>query len=416
MRCVGLIAAVVVVAVPAPTTATVPIVDGERGSFELGGYVRTLSGIVNYNRLDIADVDPDIDDPFAGQNVGVVRLEWGATIGEHVVLDLHDRIAWNVSSLDSDLLQGGTGLGVGVSGVPERNVDLSTMILDGTGTQMEHDVDRLALRLYLDRADIVLGRQAITWGNSMLFPVADLWTQFSPFELDTTEKRGIDAARVMLSPSFTTAIDFVIADRGDVEDLSGGVRVTTYLDRGDFYALAAKTYDEVVAGVGYTHDFEKLGVRGEVLLPVDYDDAEVDVPRATAGLDWMKGDWVLSVEYHHNGAGAEPDEEYLEHATTDDVLARREVYLMGRDYLGATCMWQATDLLSFSLTSITNLRDPSAVVAPAGTWSVAQDVDLSAGAFVALGEGPEWATFPLAIDSEFGAAPDLYYLQLAAYF
>ncbi len=54
--------------------------------------------------------------------------------------------------------------------------------------------------------------------------------------------------------------------------------------------------------------------------------------------------------------------------------------------------------------------------APAGTWSVAQDVDLSAGAFVALGEGPEWATFPLAIDSEFGAAPDLYYLQLAAYF
>jgi len=41
------------------------------------------------------------------------------------------------------------------------------------------------LHLYLDQFDVTLGRQAITWGVAKLFPSADLWSQFSPFELDT---------------------------------------------------------------------------------------------------------------------------------------------------------------------------------------------------------------------------------------
>jgi len=93
-----------------------------------------------------------------------------------------------------------SAVGFGVSVIPGRRWDLSTQFVEQDRLRVWHDIDRLSLTWYSDFADITAGRQAITWGISNVYPVADLWAQFSPFELDTEEKPGIDAVRILKYP------------------------------------------------------------------------------------------------------------------------------------------------------------------------------------------------------------------------
>ncbi len=62
-------------------------------------------------------------------------------------------------------------------------------------------------------------------GISNIFPIADLWAQFSPFELDTEEKPGADAVRALHDPASGLEWDIVVADRGtnriDPEPIAG---------------------------------------------------------------------------------------------------------------------------------------------------------------------------------------------------
>ncbi len=111
-------------------------------------------------------------------------------------------------------------MGFGVSVIPGRRWDLSSVFVDQERLRVWHDVDRLSLTWYNDVADVTVGRQAITWGISNVYPVADLWAQFSPFELDTEEKPGIDAVRVLSYPGQRLELDAVVADRGSVQRLS----------------------------------------------------------------------------------------------------------------------------------------------------------------------------------------------------
>lgn len=257
-------------------------------------------------------------------------------------------------------------LGFGVSAVPTR-WDLESVLVDRELLRVAHDVDRLALTVYMPLADVTIGRQAVTWGWATLFPVADLWSRFGPYELETEEKPGLDALRALAYPAERLVLDLVAADRGAARDASVGARLAVSLPAGDLYIAAAKLWRELVFIGGAALVLEEVKLRGEAVLPRGLDRGGWHRPRVTAGADWVRGRWTLSGELHYNGIGTDSFERYPA-VLLDPRVARGESYFLGRWYAGAAGGWSVTDRLTLSASLLANLFDPSASLSPVATW------------------------------------------------
>jgi len=389
-----------------PVQAQFTLIEGEKSSLDLGGYFRSLTGLYDQGyRI------PDLD-RVSGFNAEVVRLKWILRLGDRAVVEVHDRLQVQASS-SPQFVSSGPGFGVTV--VPGRSLDLSTMFIDEDRLKVWHDVDRLSLTLNSRVGDVTVGRQAITWGISNLFPVADLWAQFSPFELDTEEKPGIDAARFLGYPTRAMELDAVVADRGSAEDLSAGIRATWSRPRADVYLGGGKFWNEVMILGGIAAPVGSWTLRAEGVLPYDLDTHEVDLPRVTLGVDRLGGEFVFSGEYHLNGIGATRVEDYGE-TLEDPRFARGESYFLGRHYLGGFGSWTpGNDRLSLTLSAMVNLVDRSTTLSPALTYDFGQETRLSVGGYLSSGNPPVLEPVPV-LESEYGLYGDLLFTIVSIYF
>lgn len=392
-------------ALPANARAQIRLLGGDRPGVELGGYVRTLTG------LHDAGYDPPGEARRTGFHGQVLRLRWRVSWGDDVVLTVHDRFQATVASASGF----GSRAGLGVSVIPGRPVDLSTRIVREERLDVWHDVDRLALTLYGDAADVTVGRQAITWGISHLFPVADVWAQFSPFELDTEEKPGVDAVRVLAYPGSGIELDAVVAARGRAEDWSAGVRATFGLPEADVYAAAGKLWDQLMAMGGVAYQLRRASLRFELALPWVIEERALDPPRVTVGLDRPGARLSVTGEYHYGGAGARSPDGYPARLQ-DPRLRRGEVYLLGRHYLGGAVSYVLDEEARLSLTAsaLWNVGDGSVSVTPLASYDVGQHASVSFGALLTRGDRPRPG--PPALPSEFGAYGHLWFARVSVFF
>lgn len=377
-------------------------------SLELGGYIRSLTQL-----YDTGYDTPTSENREGGLHAEVVRLKWNLHLSESLHLEVHNRFQARVSS--AALGQGGSAVGFGVSVTPGRRWDLSNVMVDQDHLRAWHDVDRLALTWYSGFGDITAGRQAITWGISNLYPVADLWAQFSPFELDTEEKPGIDAVRILKYPAGNIELDFVVADRGSPRSLSAGVRASLSLPWGDLFAGGGKFWREAIGLIGISAPIDIYKVRAESALPYSLDQEAFKLPRVTLGVDRLGGETMLSLEYNFNGIGATNSRDYLD-VLQDPRFAQGETYFLGRHNLGGVASWTpGNDRLSLVLSSLLNLQDPSGALVPSLTYDMGQATRISAGALVSFGDTPIFLPEP-SLRSEFGAYGDFVYTTLSIYF
>jgi hypothetical protein len=413
-----LVAAAVQAAQPAAAAGQIRIMEGDVG-LTLSGYVRALTGIHDRG-YDVPEGLPLAGSPReTGFHGEVLRLKWELG-GNGWEIDVHDRFQARFNTGGGET----PAVGFGVSAVPDR-LDLETEIMTSEGLRVWHDLDRLALTVYTDAADVTVGRQPITWGISSIFPVADLWAQFSPFELDTEEKPGIDAARVLFYPADRLEMDAIAAarcqwtswgSRCDDEDLSVGVRGTYGLPSADVWLGAGKFWREVMAMGGVTFLLDEIRLRAEAAFPWDLDDGSALDPRATAGVDWIRGTLVLTGEYHFNGLGTRDPDGYLARIQTPP-LQRGETYYVGRHYLGGLVAWSpdAENRLNLALNGLANLGDGSVAVTPVLTYDIGQSTNVSVGGLASLGDAPVFQPAP-RLRSEFGAYGDLFFTRLSVYF
>lgn len=397
-------------AAAAPATAEQSLVETEDFNLRLGGYAGSFSSY-QWTGYDTAGLAPE----HTGVNAGVLRLEWKAGLTDNVALDVQNRFFWNIAPA----VGASTGLvGLGSTVAPQRTVDLRSVIVEEEGILVEHDIDRLALSFFTPVADVTVGRQAVTWGNSTIFTVADLWTQFSPFELDTSQKRGVDALRVLGYPADGLEVEAIVVDRGDLAKLSGGARAAWTIDRGDYYLGAGRNYDTVWGLMGLAVDLGDFRGHSEIALPYIEERRQLDAPRLTLGIDYFSSRVTALLEYHFNGPGVSDPAQYLA-ALSSDAVARGERYFVGKHYVGATAAYLPWEnLVTLSLTTVANVTDPSLLVSPSLMYAISQNVTASLGGYVGLGDAPRFdltSPMPLTIGSEFGLYPNVIFLQLAGF-
>lgn len=155
-------------------------------SLRLAGYVKTLA-------LGLDSSLPGSSD--TAEDFTRARLMLEGDIGAQVSWTVHYE---HFGVIDS---AGGTTSGLFAGGHSTDTQRLSLLPLDWTVKKANsllwrHELDRLSLRFSLPAADIVIGRQAISWGVGRIWTPADLFVAFSPVEIDREFKPGVDAVSV----------------------------------------------------------------------------------------------------------------------------------------------------------------------------------------------------------------------------
>ncbi len=284
-------------------------------------------------------------------------------------------------------------------------------------------VDRARITLSVPGVDMTLGRQPVSLGNTTIFTPMDLVNPFTPTTIDSEYKPGVDAVRVDAYAGMSGNLTAVAAYAGDwsldgtVMALYGGATVGVT----DIVGLVAASHSEPVFGLGTVSGIGPVGVRADATLTLPED--EDPFVRAAVGADWRPtGTTTLSGEvYVQTIGGAEPSE-YVE-VISSARAARGEVWQMGRTYLGLVAVQEITPLVVANVSLITNVEDPSALLAPAVSWSVAENADLAVGMYAGLGRRPGevdllefFGDQDAKVRSEFGLYPTVGFLQMKAYF
>jgi hypothetical protein len=406
--------ALLAVALPAmPARGSPDPGDDGCACLRVGGYVRTLAGLQQLRYQLAPDAPGTVPADHLGLSATVLRLEWKGVVGDRLSAEVHQRVFQRMSSAAPAL--GGTRFGLGASVAPRRSLNLRLVAYNEDRLLLEHDLDRLVLRANLGPVAVFLGRQAITWGTGELFPVADLWTSYSPFELDTSQKRGVDALRVLFSRSRAWELEAVLADRGTLRDLSAGLRLASYRENVDFYFALAKQWRELLALAGAAATTGNFKLRAEAAGPYDLDRRDLSAPRLSLATDWLHSGFSLTLEAHYNGTGVRRADQYAAHLATSPALAHGESYLVGRLYTGAAASWKISELFQLAVSGLCNLRDPSALLAAAFTWRLVQETELAFGTFQGIGRSLQLGSAP-TMRGEFGSYGSLYYLALASFF
>jgi hypothetical protein len=383
-------------------------------STELGGGVKTwFVGSLPYRGAWPSD-------DASAQGLAELRLQLQGRIGARVSWELQPLLS--AATRAADRAPGLALAGAGQGSTPQA-VDLSRTLASGMGLGVR--LDRASVRLRLESFELTVGRQAISFGSTFFFTPLDLVAPFAPTALDRRYKPGIDALRADAFFGVSGQATLVAAYAGDWE-LEGAIllaRAKTTFGLFDLGLLAGLARRDLVVGLDSAGELGGFGVRAEGTFTVPHQGSGFG--RAALGVDRrVAGRLTLLAELYLQTLGATKPGDYL--ALALDARHRRgELWALGRTYGALSASWELLPIVEVSLAAVANLADPSVLLSPTLAWSVADEAELVAGAFLTVGERPaartpepsaDPAALPLEARSEFGLAPHGGYLGLKAYF
>ena len=286
---------------------------------------------------------------------------------------------------------------------------------------LHHNLDRLYLLATLEAADVTVGRQPIAWGSARVVNPTDVIAPFVYNALDQEERYGVDAVRVRYPTGDLSEIDlgYVPGEDADFRNSALYVRHKAYAHKTDVSLLLLCFRRHLLLGLDVARALGQAGfwLEGAYVKPDFFEQTDgsdhCGYFRVSAGLDSrLAANTYGFAEVHASSAGATRPEDYAG-LLTQPAYRDGAVYLLGRQYVALGVSHQVTPLVTLSGTAMLNANDGSASVSPQLELNVAEDVYLSAGAFIGMGPGPR---APWRYESEFGSYADFAFLSLRAYF
>ena len=301
-----------------------------------------------------------------------------------------------------------------------------------------HNEDKNATLLRLDRISvgftgektvIRFGRQALSWGNGLLFTPMDILNPFDPASVDKEYKSGDD----MLYGQYlfnngndlqATAVVRRNLVTGNVERDQSSFAAKFHGFRGsvEYDLLLAQHYGETVAGVGMSADIGGAVWRGDLVWN-DTGQGGVYSGVAGASYSWVAGghNWTGFLEYYYNGFG-QAGGDYSPAALVGNPellqrLARGELFNLGRHYLGVSATLEVTPLFNLSPNVFINLTDPSALAQVVLSYDWKQDLQVLSALNIPLGpNGSEYGGVETDQPDLFLSTGATFFVQLAWYF
>lgn len=260
-----------------------------------------------------------------------------------------------------------------------------------------HRVDRLALTLKNNRGLLRLGRQAVTWGNGLIFNPMDLINPFSPIDVIREYKVGQDMAfaqvlfgqnadlQILYAPRRNPATDKV---EWEESTFSGKFHFT--VGKMELNIMAAEHFDEQMVGAGATGYLGAAVWRFDLVWTNPRYGASQDYLSAVANVDyswrWWNKNWYGFLEVFYNGMG---DEDYSSAFGEPEVQKKWDedrLFTLGKWYISGGLRTEIHPLFNTYLTIISNVADPSFIFQPRFRWDFARNFSLTAWGNIAVGE------------------------------
>ena len=290
-------------------------------------------------------------------------------------------------------------------------------------------LDRISVGYTGDKTVFRFGRQAISWGNGLLFTPMDIFNPFDPTAVDKEYKSGDDmlyAQYLLDSGSDLQAVAVVRRNpvSGDIEQdqSSLALKYHGFWGRHEYDLLASEHYGEFVLGLGASTDFHGAIWRADLVWSKTDPGSTLAAVGGVSYSGVLGGfNWTGFMEYYYSGFG-QTDGDYspVSLASNPELLkrlARGELFNLGRQYLGTSVSFEMTPLLMLTPNIFINLTDPSALAQLVLSYDWKQDLQVLGALNFPIGpNGSEYG----GIDTE---QPGLYlstgpslFAQLAWYF
>lgn len=365
----------------------------------------------------------------ANDQVGSLRLKFRASPGplrlqvDYQLLGRHG---------DSLALDGELGelfpLPAGVPDDDHRWWDLTHEISSTEDAFLVQRLDRLSLSWAGEKTVLRLGRQAVSWGNGLIYNPMDFFNPFDPAAVDTEYKVGDDMLYGQYLLDSGNDWQLVRVQRRDESGhVTGAVASTALKYHGfglerEYDLLLAQHFDQAIAGLGGVFNLGESVLRGDVMVT----DADEDVVTSLVlnwSYSWTWADHNVSgiAEYFFNGFGLREDAYTPEKiAAAEELLARLrrgELFTLGRHYLAGALQVEMSPLVHLSPTLFYNLGDNSALAQLVLQWDVAQDWQVLGALNLPLGPaGTEYGGIEIGLEGlTLGTGPGLF-AQVAFYF
>ena len=391
---------------------------------DFNGYLKAFGSVT-----DVRDSDQRLgyaDDAYAFDNADRLRLRMEYRPTDEVSMGAHYEayLQWG----DSVRIQ--RRIEAPIRMERRRFLDLESEILDEDAIRARHGLDRLWMRWEPDRrAQMTVGRQAVSWGTGLVWSPTDIFSAFAPTEIDREEKLGVDVVRLMLQPYSDVSVDLVAEplDRDEhghatAQDSTYAARIGTHAGEYDLHLCGGSVQSDAVLGGDFSGYLGDAGFRGEALYTWVDESDQRDYFRGLLGADYAFAvPWnpYVAVEYFHNGLGECNEDDYAARrmeSSVQRVFERGIAYNIGRDYLAGTLRVQPSALLTMQATTLVNLHDGSVREFATLTWSVTEDFDVMLGVDVGLGGEGEFTHLRDAATGLDLGVPDLYFLYAKYYF
>jgi len=290
-------------------------------------------------------------------------------------------------------------------------------------------LDRLSVGYTVEKGVVRFGRQAITWGNGMIYTPMDIFNPFDPAAVDKEYKTGDD----MLYGQYL---------RGNGDDLQGVAVFRRSLETGDvdadwssfalkyhglsagseFDVLVSRHFADPLLGGGGSQSLGGAVWRGDVVVTFTDEDTVLSAVTSLS-YSWVWGGKNLSgvVEYFFNGFG-QPDGQYDSDSLAGNPellqrVVRGELFTLGRHYAVGSALIELHPLFHLTPTVFTNLSDGSALIQLATKNDLKQDLVLLGALNLSVGpNGTEFGGIETDVPGQYLSRGPGLFLQLAWYF
>jgi hypothetical protein len=311
-----------------------------------------------------------------------------------------------------------------------RLIDLSDIIHDADRRALIHRLDRLNIG-YQGTSNVVkLGRQAVSWGNGLIYTPMDFFNPFDPSAVDTEYKPGEDMIYAQHLFSNGDDLQFVwVARRDEQKNSTHDVNSTAvkyhgFIGANEFDLLLAKHYQDTIVGIGTAISVGGSVIRGDWVVS-DTDRGKFNNVVANVSYSWIGWgkNMTGSLEYFHNGFGISGRLGVSELLGAPDLISRLnrgELFTLGRDYLAGSAVVEMAPLWQLNPNVFYNLSDQSSLVQLISQHDLSQNIQLVGALSVPLGSpGTEYGGFVLdesGSEEAFSQSDWSLFAQLAWYF
>ncbi len=402
--------------------------DLEADWYSIDGYYKNFSTVLDFPRYGLRGVESEPE--LMGMVLNRLRMDTRFELSNDIEFDFSYNF---IPQIQDKRLYDARVFDFNPGGYGYRVFDLERTFYpdddDRSSFHINQNLDRAFFSFTFPKFDLYIGRQAIAWGSAHVINPTDILAPFAYNELDVENRIGVDAVRLRYPLGFMGELDlgYVFGDDFEFDQSAFFLRGKTYLKQTDVSGVLIGFRENLLLGVDMTRYIGGAGFWIEAAYVFAHALSECGVDsdesyfRGSIGLDYSFGGGTYSyIEYHYNQAGVNDPEAYY-NLVDKPAYTDGSVYFLGEHYIAPGFSYQVTPLITGYAEAIINLGDPSLLAAPSLEYNIEENIYLTAGGFIGIGEGfrarEVVGIIPSVVSqSEFGSYGDIYYLSFKIYY